>query len=98
MLIALAAVGFLAVNGAFVYGAFYQADALDAAMRNPIAAAFIIEALLLVWVFAYLLRKWEVSRLHPAWFVLLSLIGSIAFALPVALLWRTKEGVTPPRE
>ena len=59
---------------------------------------FIIEALLLVWVFAYLLRKWEVSRLHPAWFVILSLIGSIAFALPVALLWRTKGGVTPPRE
>jgi hypothetical protein len=44
-------------------------------MANPIAAAFIIEALVLT--------------------VALSLIGSLAFALPVALLWRRRavEGV-----
>jgi hypothetical protein len=64
---------------------------LGDAIRNPVAAAFIVEALLLVWVFAYLLRKWGVSQLHPLWFVILSLIGSIAFALPVALLWREKS-------
>ena len=97
-LVSLAVFGFVAVDGAFVYGAFFQGEALAHAMRNPIAAAFIVEALLLVLVFAYLLRRWGVSQLHPGWFVVFSLIGSMAFALPVALLWRRGEPITPPRE
>lgn len=82
--------GFVAANGVFVYGLLLQPDALAAAMANPIAAAFIIEALVLVGVFAYLLRKWGVSRLSWGWFVVLSLLGSMAFALPVVLLWGHK--------
>ena len=39
-------------------------------------------------VLAFLLRKWGASQLQPAWFIVLSLLGSLAFALPVALLWR----------
>ena len=44
-------------------------------MTNPIAAAFIVEAMLLVGVFAYLLFKWRVTRLPWWWFVLFSLFG-----------------------
>ena len=56
-------------------------------MSNPLALAFISEALVLVGVVAYLLSKWGVSRMSWQWFVILSLLGSIAFALPVVLLW-----------
>ena len=56
-------------------------------MTNPIAAAFIVEAMLLVGVFAYLLSKWRVTRLPRWWFVLFSLFGSMVFALPIVLLW-----------
>jgi len=35
----------------------------------------------------YLLTRWRVSRLSRAWSVLLSLLGSKAFALPIVLLW-----------
>jgi len=63
-------------------------------MANPIAAAFMAEALVLVGVFAYLLCKWRVSRLSWGWFVFLSLLGSMAFALPIALLWRGKRPVS----
>ena len=56
-------------------------------MSNPVAAVFIIEALVLMGVFAYLLEKWSVTRLHWGWFVALSLAGGMAFALPVVLLW-----------
>lgn len=83
----LAVFGLAAVNGAFVYGLLFEPRTLAEAMSNPIAAAFIAEALVLVGVFAYLFSKWRVSRLSWLWFVLLSLLGSMAFALPVVLLW-----------
>lgn len=57
------------------------------ALTNPIALAFIIEALVLMGVFAYLLTKWQVVKLHWGWFIFLSLLGSMAFALPIVLLW-----------
>lgn len=84
---ALALFGVVGANGAFVYGMLYRPDALADAMANPIAAAFIVEALVLVGVFAYLFRRWGVSRVSWGWFVFLSLLGSIAFALPMVLLW-----------
>lgn len=84
----LAVFGFLAVNGAFVYG-LLQPDAMAEAMTNPVALAFMGEAMVLVGVIAYLLSKWGVSRMSWWWFVLLSLLGSMAFALPLVLLWRS---------
>ncbi len=95
----LAVFGFVTVNGAFVY-ALFQPDALVEAMSNPIALAFIGEALVLVGVIAYLLTKWRVSRKSWRWFVILSLLGSMAFALPVVLLWpsgRLGSDRAPPR-
>lgn len=91
----LAGFGLIAANGAFIYGLLFQPNAMRDAMANPIAAAFIVEALVLTWVLAYLLRRWGVSQLSAVGFVALSLIGSLAFALPVALLWRRQnvEGV-----
>ena len=82
----LAIFGVVGINGAFAYGLLHP-DILRAALTNPIAAAFIIEAMVLVGVFAYLFRKWGVSRLQWAWFVFLSLAGSMAFALPIVLLF-----------
>ena len=69
-----------------MYGLF-RPGAFAEAMANPIALAFMGEALVLVGVIAYLLTKWRVCRLSWRWFVFLSLLGSMAFALPVVLLW-----------
>ncbi len=82
----LAVYGFFTVNGAFVYGLF-RPGALSEAMNNPIAMAFMGEALVLVGVLAYLVTKWRVGRMSWRWFVIFSLLGSMAFALPVVLLW-----------
>ena len=90
-------VGLVGLNGAFLYGLVRDPDALRAAMTNPVAAAFIVEALVLAGVFAYLLTRWGVSRLHWGWFVGLSLIGGIAFALPVVLLWPRSRATAHPR-
>jgi hypothetical protein len=94
-LVALAVLGFVGVNGAFFYGLLTQPGALRAALTNPISLAFLIEALLMLAALAYLLGKWGVSRLSWGWFVFLSLLGSMALALPVVLLWRESRNEPP---
>ena len=91
----LAVIGFVVVNGAFLYG-LLQPSVLREAMANPVAMAFMVEAMLLMGAFAYLLTKWQVSQLSWVWFVVLSLLGSMAFALPIVLLWPRKAGRSHP--
>ena len=94
-LAALAVFGSVAVNGAFFYGLLTQPGSLKAALTNPISLAFLVEALLVLGALAYLLGKWGVGRLSWGWFLILSLAGSMAFALPVVLLWRGRRSSTP---
>lgn len=91
-----AVVGAVGLNGAFVYGVFFQPGALAEAMANPVSLAFMAEAWVLVGLLAYLLTRWGVGRLGWGWFVLLSFLGGIAFALPVVLLWPGKKASTGP--
>jgi hypothetical protein len=93
MLCGVAAFGFFAVNGAFLYGLLFDPGAMRAALTNPIAAAFISETLVLTAMFAHLFGKWKVVRISWRWFVALSLLGSLAFSIPIAVLYRT---VRPP--
>ena len=99
-LVAMAAACVVGVNGAFLYG-LVRPELMRAALTNPVALAFIVEAFMLLAGLAWLLRKWELTRLSVPWFVLLALLGGLAFAFPVALLWRgggTGPGATgrPP--
>jgi len=82
-----AAIGGLGLNGVFLYTWFTRPNALATTLADPIAMAFIAEALLLVPVLAWLLGRWGVSRRPWPWFVVLSMLGGLAFALPVVLLW-----------
>jgi len=88
----LAFIGVAGLNGVFLWAVLRRPEALSSALTNPIAAAFIAEAFILVGVLAYFLARWRLSRVHWAWFVLLSLVGGLVFALPVALLWRSDGG------
>ena len=81
-----AVVGAIGLNGVFLYGLFVRPELIGDALSNPVACAFVIEALALVGLLAYLLDRWGVSRVHWGWFVLLSLAGGLAFALPAVLL------------
>ncbi len=86
-LMALATFGFAGLNGAFLYGLLARPGALAAALANPVSAAFVIEALVMTGVLAWLFVRCGLSRLHWGAFVLLALAGGIAFAVPVALLF-----------
>ena len=89
-LMAVAIVSGIGLNGVFLYGVV-RSDVLIEAVENPIAVAFILEAFVLVALLAYLLERWEMSQLRWPWLVGLSLLGGLAFALPVLLLWGTKS-------
>jgi len=88
---AVAALGFLGLNGVFGFAVLFRPEMVAAAMGNPLAVVFIVEALVLTVVLAHLLHKWQVSRLHWGWFIVLALAGSLAFAVPVAVLWKNDE-------
>jgi hypothetical protein len=88
---ALAAFGLLGVNGVFLWTLFARPEIMREALANPITIAYSVEALALVAALAWLLRKWGVSRVGWGWFVGLSLLGSLAFAIPVALLFPRQE-------
>ena len=88
---ALAAFGLIGVNGVFLWTLLFRPGTMREALANPITIAYSLEALVLVAALAWLFRRWGVSRLGWGWFVLLSLLGSLAFAIPVALLFPRRE-------
>jgi hypothetical protein len=85
-LVAIALVTGLGLNGSFLYGAIHPDTVLEA-LGNPIAVAFVLEAVLLVGLLAYLLERSQMTRLGWPWLVGLSMLGGLAFALPIVLLW-----------
>ena len=95
-LIALGVVGAVVLNSVIVYCAIFHWHLVVEAHLNPVSAVFIAEAFLLMLFWAYFLRKWGVARLGWGWFVVLSLLGSMAFAIPVVLLWPKRTGPPPP--
>jgi hypothetical protein len=87
---ALAGIG-LVLNGAFVFIVLSRPGAIADAWSDPVAALFMLEALVLLVALTCFLLRWGVTRLHWAWFVVLSIRGSLAFAVPVTLLWERKS-------
>ena len=84
-LLGLAIFGFLVPNGCFVYFALTRPDLVEAAIRNPVAMVFMGEALLLMFLFAWLLKRAGTTSPGPWVFIALSLIGSLAFSVPLTL-------------
>ena len=89
--IIVALVGFAGLNGVFVWALLARPETVWAAFQNPVAVAFVLEAFIMVGLLAYLVARWKVSQVHWAWFVFLSLVGGLAFALPAVLLWSASE-------
>ena len=79
-------VGMIGLNGLFVYGLMYRRDAIQEALRNPIALAFILEAFVVMGLVAWVFGRWGRNRLGWGWIVVLCLIGGLAFGIPAVLL------------
>jgi len=89
VLVAVAGLGFF-LNMVFLYCLFFDSASIWDAFQNPVSLVFIVETFLLLGLLSYLLKKWNLIQIHWIWLVVLSLAGSMAFALPAALLWKNK--------
>ncbi|WP_309379958.1 hypothetical protein [Cerasicoccus frondis] len=84
----LAILGFCLINGPFLYVALFDRATYDAGMSNGLAQIFMAEAFLLMFFFAFLMAKLGLKK--PGWvfFIVMSLLGSMAFSIPLQIyLW-----------
>ena len=100
ILLALAILGFLVPNGIFVYFLLFDFSVVSAAHSNPVSAAFIGEAIFLMLLFAWFFSRQERSPQSWWLFLILTLIGSLAFSVPFYLFLysrseRKRNNATP---
>ncbi|MBP6507230.1 MAG: hypothetical protein KA257_06665 [Opitutaceae bacterium] len=94
-LVALAIFGLLVPNGIFLYYFFTAPEVVRQTLSNPVALVFIAEAFFLMFLLAWLLRRAGSTKPTGWVFVVLSLVGSMAFSVPVAL-WLAFKGKAVP--
>lgn len=92
----LSALGLFGLNGVFVYYALRHPDVVVAAHQNPVSLVFILEAFVMVAFGA-----WVIARLGlkgPGWlaFVILSIVGGLAFSVPFFLLLHIRKRERSP--
>lgn len=91
LLLAVAIIGFCCVNLPFLYYAFIERDVYDAAMDNGMALVFMGEAFFLMLFFAFIIAR---LKWRPGWifFIAMSLLGSMAFSIPLQLYLISRPG------
>ena len=92
VLIAVALLGLLGPNGVFVYYALARWDALLGAMQHPVTLAFVIDALAAMALLAVGIARWPLGRWGWKAFVLLSLVGGLAFSIPAFVVMNSSRG------
>src|SRR5262245_25268777 len=83
-----AAIGLIVINGLFFYSILVHSEQVKEAQKNFYALGFMLEAFVLLPVLCFLI---SIAKLKsPGWitFLVLSLLGSLAFSIPFSvLLW-----------
>ena len=90
-LIVIAAIGGLVLNGVFLY-VVANATLRERALGDPLAWALMIEALVVTGLLAWAFARRAIGRIGAGWFWLLSLLGGLAFSVPIAFLSGAEEG------
>ena len=91
LLLGLSIFGLSVPNGVFLYYAFTAPAVLQGAMANPVSLVFIVEAFVLMFLFAWLIHRQGIKS--PGWFafILMSLIGSMLFSVPACLYLASRK-------
>lgn len=89
-----AAIGLLGINGLFLYSVIFRPELMEAAQANLYSLAFILEAFVLLPLSCFLIAAAKLKS--PGWiaFLLLSLVGSLAFSIPFSVLLWNRRGKT----
>jgi hypothetical protein len=96
-LVLCAAVGNLAPGGLFLYWLLNDYTSLSAALSDRLALAFFLDLVLSTFFLAYLFARRPLGPVRWPWFVALSFLGTLAFAVPlfVWLNWRRAPAPRP---
>ena len=84
------ATGLLVVNNLFLYWWLFEFD-LNLFLSNTIGVALFIEAFLLMLLLAYYFKHYPIGKYKWYWLIILSLLGSLLFALPLYYWLNTKD-------
>ena len=91
ILLAVAVVGALGPNGLYLVSVLKDPSLNAQAMANPVAAAFMIEAMMLLVLFLWYVQHRTRSWMQVAGYTVLTFMGSLAFSLPLFLYLDGKE-------
>ena len=92
LLLVFAIAGFVIPNGIFIYHLITDFSVVSAAHANPVAAAFISEAIFLMLLLTWLLKRALPGSRHWLGFLAASMIGSLAFSVPLFLFLPRRPG------
>ncbi len=88
--------GLLGINGVFLYYAVFHPSVMMAALVNPVSLVFIIEAFVMMAFLAWLISVTGLDGPGWGWFVILSLIGGLAFSAPLFILLHLRKRRAAP--
>ncbi len=90
ILLLVALFGLLVPNGIFIYWLIYEHRHISDFWTNNLALAFIIEASMLLILFAVYFARNPIGKIKWYWFVVLSIAGGLGFGLP--FYWWLNKG------
>ncbi len=95
-LILAAVVGMLVPGGLFLYWLASDFLSWSAALSDRMALAFFIDLLMSTFLLAYLFARKPLGPVRWPWFIALSLLGTLAFAIPL-FIWLNWRSAPEPR-
>ena len=97
VLLVLAIIGNLAPGLLFLYGLFHDySSSLIAALSNRVALAFLLDLIISTFLIASLFARKPLGPVKWPWFVVLTFLGTLAFAIPL-FLWLNWRCLPAPR-
>ena len=82
LLLAVALFGLVVPNNMFLYASIHDGNGCGGIAHNLLASSFMLDAFLAMGVLAYLFAVRPIGHVRWYWFILLSLLGGMAFSLP----------------
>jgi hypothetical protein len=83
VLLAVALFGLVVPNGMFFYASLHDPNGCGGVARNLLASSFMLDAFVAMGLLAYFFAMRPIGLVKWYWFVLLSLLGGMAFSLPL---------------
>ena len=92
LLLVVAVTAALGPNALYLYSVITAPELNNEAMANPVALAFMIEAMMLLALFLYYVYKRTRSWAQVGLYLVFAFMGSLAFSFPLFLYLNSRDG------